>query len=98
MTEWKFYFRDKVKDTITGFTGLVTARTEYLNGCIRYAVEAPKLNEKGERQDIWEDEERLELVKKAATSKKSAERPGGNRPAPRSRSNPRGRRLDPRPS
>ena len=30
---------EKVKDTITGFTGIATARTDYLYGCIRVEVE-----------------------------------------------------------
>ena len=30
---------DKVKDTITGFTGVVTGRSEWLFGCVRCAVQ-----------------------------------------------------------
>lgn len=31
---------DKVKDSITGFEGIVIARIEYLNGCIQFGVKA----------------------------------------------------------
>ena len=30
---------DEVKDTITGFKGIVVARTEWLNGCARVTVQ-----------------------------------------------------------
>ena len=28
----------KVKDKVTGFTGIATARVEYLNGCVQFCV------------------------------------------------------------
>lgn len=30
---------DKVKDLITGYTGIVVARTQFINGCIQYSIE-----------------------------------------------------------
>jgi len=55
---------DKVKDSITDFEGVVIARIEYLNGCIRYSVQPTKLNEKGEiAETAWIDEQ--QLVKKS---------------------------------
>lgn len=34
-----------VKDTVSGFKGIASARHEYLNGCIRYSVTAQELKE-----------------------------------------------------
>lgn len=31
----------KVKDTVTGYTGIVVARTQWLNGCVRVTVQPP---------------------------------------------------------
>lgn len=31
----------KVRDSVTGFEGVATAKHEYLNGCVRYSVEPP---------------------------------------------------------
>lgn len=35
---------DKVKDRISGFTGIVTADYKYLNGCHRYQVDPDHLD------------------------------------------------------
>ena len=37
---------NKVKDTVTGYEGIATARIEYLNGCIQYCVK-PKIGKDG---------------------------------------------------
>jgi len=51
----------KVKDSITGFTGIATAITEHLYGCIRVCVESKTLKEKDSHESIelWFDEQRL---------------------------------------
>lgn len=55
---------DKVKDKITGFTGIVTARLEYLNGCLRMQVTPDKLDKDGEMRDgMVLDVEQLVLIK-----------------------------------
>ncbi len=36
----------KVKDSVTGFEGIVSARVEYLSGCIQYLIR-PTIAEKG---------------------------------------------------
>ncbi len=57
----------KVRDKITGFEGIATAKTEFLNGCVQYEV-TRKLK-KGESitaesvQGISIDEQQLELIK-----------------------------------
>jgi len=49
----------RVKDSITGFCGIATARTVYLYGCIRVAVETTGLKELKPIEPVWFDEQRL---------------------------------------
>ena len=76
--QFKFEFGDKVRDTVTGFEGTVTARYEYINGCRRYYVEAlVKELPKG----FTFDEEVLETTG-AAKLEVAAEPSGGPRDTP----------------
>ncbi len=55
----------EVRCKITGFKGIVVARTEFINGCVQYNV-SPKW-EKGKNpaeQEVSIDESSLELVEK----------------------------------
>ncbi|KKL85430.1 hypothetical protein LCGC14_1954830 [marine sediment metagenome] len=63
---------DKVKDKITGFTGTVVAKTEFLNGCIQYNV-MPK-GEKSNKmpEDMSIDAQSLEVVKAKKQIKKES--------------------------
>lgn len=47
----------RYRDTISGTEGIATARTTYLYGCVRVCLE--NLDEKGQPQDVWFDEQRL---------------------------------------
>ncbi len=75
---------DKVKDSISGFAGIVTGYYTYLNGCVRLQIEPDKLDKEGKPIDarIF-DMEQLVLVK--AAKSRAVERKGGPRsdPAPR---------------
>ena len=51
---------DKVTDYITGFSGIVTARTEYLYGCVRVAVEPTELREGKPVESQYFDEQRVD--------------------------------------
>lgn len=56
---------DRVKDRITGFSGIVTGITTWLNGCRRVGVQPEKLDE-GKLQDPqWFDEPQVDIVKRA---------------------------------
>ena len=72
---------DKVKDVITGLTGIVVSRTEWLNRCVRIQVQ-PQHHKDGRPADtVPFDEEQLELVKKAAVKiAAKPEQTGGDRP------------------
>lgn len=75
-----------LRDTITGFQGVVTGRGEYLNGCVRYSLQPPALDNEGQpAKEGWFDEEQLELVRAGAAVAASH---GGPMPAPARRSDP----------
>lgn len=72
---------DKVKDRVTGLTGIATARTEWLNGCVRVSFEFV-LNGEGKSHTC--DQEQLEVVRAGAVQairpavvQKGARRTGG---------------------
>lgn len=77
---FKFSQEDKVKDTITGFEGVVIARTDFINGCIRYGIQSIKLDKEGKPIDVeYFDEQQLVLVK-AKPAPKKEKRSGGPGP------------------
>lgn len=52
----------KVKDSLTGFTGIAIARTKWLHGCARVTIQPQDLKE-GKIQDSETfDETRLEVI------------------------------------
>ena len=67
---------DKVRCKITGFTGIVIARTEFINGCIQFNV-LPK-GEKNNKmpEDMQIDQQSLEVIPKKKI-KIERERTGG---------------------
>ena len=64
---------DKVRDKISGFTGIAVARTEFINGCIQYLV--AKQRKKNEdlpaTGDPSIDSYSLEIIKKRVIDKSS---------------------------
>ena len=60
--EFQFNLGDRVKDTITSFTGIVIARTQWLNNCNTYTVK-PTILKDGVPQDGQHfDEPQLKIV------------------------------------
>ena len=52
----------KAKDKITGFSGTITAKCEYLTGCTQYLLQ-PGTDKDGKYVDgRWMDEDRLEAI------------------------------------
>jgi len=68
---FKIEMGKKVKDSITGFSGIVTARAEYITGCRQYTV-TPKAKDNKHADSYWFDEDRLvgSVKKKAARRSK----------------------------
>lgn len=60
----KINLGDKVKDSVTGFTGIAVARTTWLHGCDRITIQPEKLSKEGKVVDNNTfDEMQLVLVK-----------------------------------
>ena len=53
---------DKVKDSITGFTGVVTGITTWLNGCVRIGVQHEKLKDGVPSETQWIDDVQLRVI------------------------------------
>jgi hypothetical protein len=69
---------DRVKEKITGFTGIVTCKAKYLTGCDRCIVSAEKLDKNADNlTEFWFDEPMLTVVKKGAKSIKVTNKTDG---------------------
>ena len=63
---FKFEMGITAKDTLTNFTGRVTARAEYLTGCNQYLLKPKHLKEDlSLAESHWFDEEQIEEVQRA---------------------------------
>ena len=86
---FKFDIGDRVKDRISGFTGIIQCRTEWFNGCIRYNVVPDALDAGKLIPGDTFDEAQLELKKMRAvqapkhTFSLPARRTGGPRNDPK---------------
>jgi hypothetical protein len=71
----------KARDRITGFTGTLTSRTEFLNGCVRYTI-TPPLDKDGKFvDDRWFDEQQIELLEVVEEATEKVERRATGGPA-----------------
>lgn len=61
----KFALGQIVKEKITGFTGVIMARTEHITGCTQYGI-LPRTTDKDGQIPSWTwlDEDRLEATGK----------------------------------
>jgi hypothetical protein len=72
--KYKFELGQKVECIVTGFTGIVIGRNEWLNGCKQYCVKR-KIDKEGNiKEGQWIDEEQLKIKGAGISIKK---RPGG---------------------
>lgn len=70
----------RVRDSLTGFEGIATSRTDYLYGCTHIGVTPEKLDKDGKVQaSEFFDEQRIEVLKKDSprVSADSSARSGG---------------------
>jgi hypothetical protein len=73
----------RAKDVISGFTGIVTGRSTYLNGCVSVCISLEGLSKDGEPKHEWFDEQRIEvIVQSAFTPRESLATAGGPRDNP----------------
>jgi len=78
---------DEVKDTISGFKGVVVAKIIYATGCIRYEVKPRGLKDGKSIEAEWIDESVLVITKKAKTETTEKD-PGGPGDIPSELSHP----------
>jgi len=50
---FKYELGQGVKDIVSGFCGVVTARIEYLTGCGQYALSPTKLSKEGKCKTLF---------------------------------------------
>ena len=69
---------DEVKDKVSGFKGIATARHSYLDGCDRITIQPPIDKEKKHQDCHTFDEPQLTVVKKAKVKRQATlSNPGG---------------------
>lgn len=73
----KIQLGDKVKDTITGFTGIVIGRTTWLHGCDRLVVQPEGLTKDGKIFENSSFDEPQLVVLKAKKIKEGDHKTGG---------------------
>jgi len=54
----------KVRDPITGLTGIAVVRSEWLWGCVRIGIQPNEIKDGKPVEETWFDENRLEVVVK----------------------------------
>lgn len=78
----------QVRDIVSGLTGIVISKAEYLNGCVRFGVE-PKGTKTKVSESEWVDEQQLVIVKVDTPARRIVQkRVGGPRPVPRREKTP----------
>ena len=75
--KFKFDLKEEVRDKVTGYSGLITGRTEWLYGCCRYSVQSKGMKDGHPVEAMGFDEMALERVKKAPKGRKIQRRSGG---------------------
>lgn len=81
---------DKVKDVVSGATGIAVARSIFLTGCVRIGISTGFDKVKGEEGMFWTDEERCKVMQSDAYRKAQQNTAAaGPQAAPRLNKDPR---------
>lgn len=70
---------DRVRDKISGYTGIIVARTEWLYGCNRYNVQSEAMHDGLPVEARGFDEPQLEVVAPEALTDATVKPGGGDR-------------------
>ena len=73
---------EKVKETITGYTGIVMARTAYLTGCTQVALAGKVLKDGTVPEWQWFDEKRCVSISKTVVDLEKEDTGGIHQKAP----------------
>jgi hypothetical protein len=75
---------DLVQDRVSGFTGIATSLTEYLNGCRRVQISPKVKDDNSLDNERYFDEPQLKVIEsqafKRVENSSEGARPGGPRP------------------
>lgn len=71
MHDFKFELGSEVKDKITGYTGIVNSRSQWLTNCNTYGVKSKELKDGKPMDSVGFDEPSLELVEAEPIMKES---------------------------
>lgn len=87
--DFKFNLGQRAKDVVTGFSGVIMSRIQYMTGCNQYGICPTKLDKEGKTIE-WNyyDENRIVLAGKALKlpkAKGEKEVKGADGPLPASR-------------
>jgi len=63
----KIKLGSKVRDKITGFTGVATAKIEYLNGCVQICIRPPVGADNKMREHEYIDIDQIEVIDNGGT-------------------------------
>ncbi len=74
---------DEVKDKISGFRGIVAAKTFHLNGCVRIMVEPTELMDGKPIQEHWFDIQQIEVLNIGAFQTSEKESGGPQKDPPK---------------
>lgn len=79
---------DLARDRVSGYEGIIIARTEWLNRCIRVGLQARGSQASGKPlDDCWCDIEQVEILQKGAYALKKSQT-GGPMPTPQRLADP----------
>jgi hypothetical protein len=63
MNSFKFELGIEVKEIVTGFTGIIMGRSQYLTGCNQYGLLSRQLSKENTPEKwVWFDENRLQAT------------------------------------
>lgn len=62
-TEKTIELGDRVRDVVSGLEGIATARTVWLNGCVRWSIDAPAVDGKIP-EALWADQQQVKFVER----------------------------------
>jgi hypothetical protein len=55
----KYQLGEKLKDTVTGLTGIATQKCEMLNGCVQFYLQPPRKKDGDAQKGEWVDDQQL---------------------------------------
>jgi hypothetical protein len=82
---FKHALGSKVRDRVTGYTGIVIGQTSWLYGCRRYTVQSQEMKDGKPVDPLSFDEDALEIVEESKVSNPVKDTGGPQREALRAR-------------